>query len=515
MPIRMVEDENQEQYDDNNIPQNDNNGGGGIPIQGLLPLLLFIPKLFGKPKLLFFLLIVGGLFYFLSKGCNTLADTSDYTTGGHLDKEKYDQTEVFEPLSNNSKNQMPDAFSLMQYAPTPLNQGRQGSCVAWASAYAARTIMAAREYGINPNQTAFSPAFLYNQIALQNCQGSYVPEAMKVMQQYGSATLNQMPYDDSDCSQQPDNYLLQQASKYKINGYQRLTLSDENDRPDMVAIRQYISKGAPVVIGMMVGGSFMQDMENKDVWIPYEDDYNMSGFGGHAMCVIAYDDYKSGGAFLIQNSWGTKWGKNGRAYVRYKDFDYFVKEVYGMYPMGAAYNSNANVIDVKFGLWNVASQKNIPLQYTSNNIFRTTNPVKKGDKFKIEITNKFDCYTYIFGEETDGSSYILFPYTKRHSPFCGITGTRLFPKDFSLQADNIGNKDIMAVIISKKPLDYEALNKNINITNGVSFTQKFQKVIESININTVNYKSTEVIEFSTNTSEDKIAKGIIIEINKQ
>jgi len=515
MPIRMVEDENQEQYDDNNNVPERGQGGGGIPVQGLLPLLLLIPKLFGKPKLLFFLLIAGGLFYMLSRGCNSISDSGGYTTGGEMDREKYVQTEVFEPLSNNSKNQMPDAFTLIQYAPTPLNQGRQGSCVAWASAYAARTIMAAREYGANPNQVAFSPSFLYNQIALENCQGSYVPEAMKVMKQYGAAPLNQMPYDETDCSQQPDNYVLQQANKFRITGYQRLTLSDENDRPDMIAIRQYISKGAPVVIGMMVGGSFMQEMEGKDIWIPYEEDYNMQGFGGHAMCVIGYDDYKSGGAFLIQNSWGTNWGKGGRAYVRYKDFDYFVKEVYGMYPMGAAYNSNANVIDINFGLWNVATQSNIPLQNISNSVFKTISPLNKGDKFKIEVTNKYDCYTYIFGEETDGTSYVLFPYTKRHSPFCGITGTRLFPKDYSMQADEKGNKDMMAVVISKKPLDYEVLNKSINAASGANYAQKVQNAVASVNIGAVNFKSSQTVQFSAQTAEDKFAKAFVIEIDKK
>jgi C1A family cysteine protease len=59
----------------------------------------------------------------------------------------------------------------------------------------------------------------------------------------------------------------------------------------------------------------------------------MMGFGGHAMCVIGYDDRKEGGAFQIMNSWGNDWGVNGIGWVLYKDFKHFVREAYGLDPM--------------------------------------------------------------------------------------------------------------------------------------------------------------------------------------
>ena len=33
-----------------------------------------------------------------------------------------------------------------------------------------------------------------------------------------------------------------------------------------------------------------------------------------------YDNYKYGGAFLIQNSYGKDWGNNGRIWIRYDDY---------------------------------------------------------------------------------------------------------------------------------------------------------------------------------------------------
>jgi C1A family cysteine protease len=37
--------------------------------------------------------------------------------------------------------------------------------------------------------------------------------------------------------------------------------------------------------------------------------------------------------FLIMNSWGAEWGVNGFAWVRYRDFNYYVREAYGLDPM--------------------------------------------------------------------------------------------------------------------------------------------------------------------------------------
>jgi hypothetical protein len=44
--------------------------------------------------------------------------------------------------------------------------------------------------------------------------------------------------------------------------------------------------------------------------------------------------------------------------------------------------------------------------------FRTTRPISKGDKFKVLVANSIECYVYVFGQETDGSSYVLFPIPK-------------------------------------------------------------------------------------------------------
>ena len=175
-----------------------------------------------------------------------------------------------------------------------MNQGSQGSCVGWASSYAARTILESRATGKNPNQVIFSPSFLYNQIALPRCQGTYISEAMKNMSNVGRLPYSQFPYNERSCDKKPDNYERTEASQYEIKGHNRLTKNGNKHKTDLLAIKQNLVQGWPVVIGMMAGGTFMQQMQGKDVWRPTNSDYNQRGFGGHAMCVICYDDYKKG-----------------------------------------------------------------------------------------------------------------------------------------------------------------------------------------------------------------------------
>ena len=49
-----------------------------------------------------------------------------------------------------------------------------------------------------------SPSFVYNQIGNRECQGAIIPNAMKVMSQYGDVPLKNFGYTDQSCSREPD-----------------------------------------------------------------------------------------------------------------------------------------------------------------------------------------------------------------------------------------------------------------------------------------------------------------------
>lgn len=527
MPIRMVEDDpgggrkrKRAKKSSGKSMSGGGNLGGGLG--GMVS--SFLPMLLKRPKLLIIIVVLGIGAYFLwqrfgssGSGQDGGGIISNFFRGGEFNKEMYEDTEIYEPLADNVKNPLPERVSLLKYAPKRLNQGKQGSCVAWASAYAARTILEAQRTGKDPNSVRFSPSFMYNQISIDHstCQGSYIKLAMNNMMDQGAVPFNSFKYDQNDCNREPGSSLKAKAAAYKIRGFQRLTESNQPPVAEMLSIKQNLAKGSPVIIGMMVGGTFMTKMNGKELWTPTQSDYNKRGFGGHAMCVIGYDDYKGGGegAFQIMNSWGEGWGKKGIFWIRYSDFKFFNVESYGLYPMGNANVRKQNEFKGSFALELNAGNKTIPLRKAGDIYFETTGKVSKSDKFKVEFTNNIECYTYIFGEETDGTSYVLFPYTKKHSPYCGITGTRLFPRDYSMQADDKGSKDKIAVLITKEPIDYYAMNKKITSARGRSYEDKVKNAFGDRIESNVRFLGSQTVNFAASASKGK-SVAFVIGVNK-
>jgi len=510
MAIRIERDEPQMPRPDNN----NNNRGGGNLLNKLLPFLLMI--FLKRPKLGIAILVIGGGLYYIGAFDTVLALQDDSTdqpalsTGADYDEQKYDQTRVFPALASNHKNNFPNSVSLLEYAPPRSNQGRQGSCVGWASAYAARSILHARTTGQNPQNAAFSPAFLYNQIALSNCQGAYLMEALENMKNVGSLPFREFKYNETSCSNTPNSSQKRDASAYKIRGYNRLSKGGYNYKVDIEGIRQNIAQGAPVVIGMQVGGTFMTRMYGKSDWKPTSSDRSLRGFSGHAMAVIGYDDNRNGGSFQIMNSWGNQWGDNGVAWVTYRDFEFFVKEAYGLSPMEKT-TVDENKLAVKFGIIDKESRKNIPLKRVNSNVYRTK--IAKEQRFKLEVSNSIACNIYIITEELDGSSTVLFPYEK-YSPYCGIVGTRLFPNEQSLYPDQDGNLDRFAIIVTKEEIDINQVNKNIANSNQATFQSKILAALGSQHIEKLAFKDgTGTIDFEGDL-DGKNAVSIVIEVAK-
>lgn len=501
-------------------PQPDRQRKSNFPLGTVL---LGVLAVIVKPKLLIpVLLILAGYFLFIYPSGNEAnnptpyeyeSSADEFSFGAELNEVEYDKAMVFEPIAVGSGN-LPPRASLEDFTPKILHQGRQGSCSGWASAYAARTVSYARANNTKPDDVAFSPSFLYNQIALPRCQGAYLRDGMEAMTNIGSVPFKDFGYTDETCQIFPDNRRKNEAAQYRIKGYNRLTRGANNYATDMNGIKQHLAQGAPVVIGMMVGQSFQRNMMNREIWNPTRADYNGNNLGGHAMCVIGYDDNYAGGAFRIMNSWGPGWGDNGYAWIRYDDFRHFTREAYGLFPEGKSKVFDKDRLEVKFALVENETQSVIPLRQTSEIEFRTTAPVRKGSKFKLAITNSVECYTYVFGMETDGSSYVLFPYTNKHSPYCGITGTRLFPRDYSMTPDQVGNRDYIAIIVSKKPLDYEMINRRINSSRESSYMMKMVSSVVDDFVPECEFDVDGSVYFNCNTS-DKSLLGMIIEIDKR
>jgi C1A family cysteine protease len=193
------------------------------------------------------------------------------------------------------------------------NQGSEGSCVAFAIGYAARS---AEQYyrsgasSYNNSTNVFSPEFLYNQIKFSSdCNsGTAMQTALDFIKLNGIPTYQSMPYSSSNgCSILPTTSQINEALNYKIGTYSKLYSADK------AAIKAMISQNHPVIINVIADNSFISAKAGF-IWKTYSG----SGSLPHCIVICGYDDAKN--AYLIMNSWGTGWGDAGYTWI---DYDFF------------------------------------------------------------------------------------------------------------------------------------------------------------------------------------------------
>lgn len=275
----------------------------------------------------------------------------------------YDKAEV-------SRAPLPSNFSLKAY--TPYVHYQLGSeCVAYSFA-TAQTILYAIAYDWRDQKyisnNSFSPHFIYYRNKDSDddeCMKGLDP--FKVTQdviEHGMAKLGDVECPDYYpcsmeqrlCNYYPPNYAsdLSNAWRYKLDD---VFLIENNQQ-----LRNAIALSRPVVIGMQVPESFRTA---GDLWTPKYGDSPDKGFG-HAMIVVAYDDYKYGGAVQLMNSWGEEWGNQGFCWVKYDDLQKFVQ--FGL------------ALDKKIGRYEAAAPDSIPQQ---NKYSELNEPSK--DKLESDI----------------------------------------------------------------------------------------------------------------------------------
>jgi C1A family cysteine protease len=214
-----------------------------------------------------------------------------------------------------------NAYSLRQYAPLVLSQGQLGSCVAWASTYAGLTIVKRIENN-NIKFEPFSPLNLYvryKKIFHESpCSyGACLPVALNLLKQKGCNSFQKFPNScDGNVSE-------------KIEYTDKLYDFDAINSNEIIKIKSAITAKMPVVIGIKCYSSndWQRAVLDDGVWSGY---YSGTVNGGHAMCLIGFDDNKAGGAFEIMNSWGDDWGDKGFFWIKYTDFAIHVEECYAM-----------------------------------------------------------------------------------------------------------------------------------------------------------------------------------------
>ena len=268
---------------------------------------------------------------------------------------------------------IPSNYSLEKYTPHVFDQGQSDMCAAYSLALA-RTIVYARNNKLtNKNlisAEAYSPYYIYSKYknsAAEDFEGGLTMYFNK-LNEFGYAKMKELEY--------PHYYPFTETQlwDYSVPSYINLDLeyiksekfdqinsiyvddvtTDEGIKELTDLIKSEIVSERPVIFGMNLFKSFY---ESKDYWnggeevncdelilVENEQDYcyalntNPSGkcdehkpeeeyYDGHSMTLIAFDDEKYGGSFLIQNSWGQQAHDNGKVWIPYYTFAYLAKNI--------------------------------------------------------------------------------------------------------------------------------------------------------------------------------------------
>lgn len=210
---------------------------------------------------------------------------------------------------------LPALFDLSRFLPEVGNQGRIGSCTAWATAYYGRSLLF--NYGESTSRTQevrLSPSYIYNQITQGQCKGTSIFRSLQLLVDQGASEWEAFPYQSTGCNIQPTANQRNNASNYKLKDFK--ILSGIN----LVAeVKTLITQGNPVVVAMGLDPEFgKKDSFGLSAYRPHQVIKDKI-YGAHAMLVVGYSDQYQ--AFKLVNSWGGGWGDDGFVWVDYAAFE--------------------------------------------------------------------------------------------------------------------------------------------------------------------------------------------------
>jgi len=440
----------------------------------------------------------------------------DKGTGLVFDEDSYSNVPFKLQMTSGTYRGLPPRASLEAYAPDPGDQGRTGTCVAWAAAYHMRTIMWGRQNGITDktalNKQAFSAIFLYNLIkdtTDTDCQmGTNPVLALEALYQLGVPTTKTLPF---ACSADFTEAAVQEAEQYKISDFQILFLPKETDENVKInSVKKAISEGYPVLICFKVMNSFYK---SPPIWRKQPSDSGPSGkHGMHAMCVTGYDEGIVGGSFRVLNSWGKSWADKGYVWIPYKEFAECTIGAFQAYydgslppepppaptppaptpappsptptppsptpPPPPAPTTSQLKGSVRF-LLNNGMEMGVSRVSTRNLVvadddggedmvaYRMDRSYASGTKFRFFIQTNTQAYIYAFATDLTGTVNKILPYQEKMSTLVGPNSTVAFPSESKVvKMDDNPGTDYLLILYSSQKLDPNEMARVMTQTKG-------------------------------------------------
>ena len=449
-----------------------------------------------------------------------------FGTGAILDPVRYEQTDAKPVLVTRNYTSIPRLASLRQYSPVPESQGSYGTCAGWATAFAARTISESvalnRTDRTETSNNVFSPYFVYighflrMGITPTGHEGAVISQILDYMKDEGA--VKRLAFERTADFPLIRLSAFANSRRYPISGYVRL-FSNSRGLPGTVderatPVKKSLAEGKPVIIGMNLPPSFLNF--GTVVWRPRpNEDPNVDYKNGHAMCVVGYDDDMYGGAFEIQNSWGTNWGNNGYIWIRYGDFAAFVNEAYEMIENLAIYNRDATQFAASIEIEIYNSRAGMPVTFDSRGFYKTNSSYPSGTDFRFLMTNRHRAYVYAFAADSSTTDITrIFPLRGVSPVLDYPDSTIAWPGEYDwIGLNDTTGTDYLIVLYSKEALDIEAIERRFAAERG-TFPER---VARAVGPNFIPYRDVQynnsAIEFSAETYNPKSVFGLLLAID--
>ncbi|MDR2700822.1 MAG: SUMF1/EgtB/PvdO family nonheme iron enzyme [Spirochaetaceae bacterium] len=425
-----------------------------------------------------------------------------YTTGAVLDEESYNklplQGSVTGPLSSargegtRGAAQIPSAYSLKKYAPIPGDQGEIGSCTAWAAAYGAKTIMESirleRTNRYLTTRNVYSPLYCY-EVAMEidekpEAAGANITTVVSMMRNFGVPKESDYRKLSTTAANRATrlNPDADNLRKWKITGsdalfqmdYEKAIVGDYsptamNFRINM--IKNNISQGNPVIVGIIPSNSFME--LTGEQWKPKANE-RPNPENGHAVCVIGYDDNKFGGAFEILNSWTEYWGNGGFAWIDYQTFGKYLIQ-------GIVLVDNYSSYEKPFewtGSITVQTPENtreLPVRLSDDGIYSPRLSLKTGTQIRFVLegnntsTAEGPVYPYVFyTDKAQGKTVQVWPPAGNAAPVVLEKGKPITIPAANqwIKTNDAVNANDFVFLFSRKGLDITAVRNSFEKQRG-------------------------------------------------
>ena len=232
---------------------------------------------------------------------------------------KYNLNYVFAPPD--TRDQKFSAITAPDTSPLPskvdlrptwgeiFDQGEIGSCVSNSVSYCLRYCLKKQK------MKDFTPSRLfiyYNgrviaKYPVAEDTGLTIRDGYKSVSNYSACSEKEWEYVQDKFAEKPSDACYSSAKIYKTFRYVAL----DNDLTQM---KRCLKDGYPISFGALLFSSFMTASVAKSGIVPAPTSKEKPT-GGHALTLVGYDDSKK--AFLVANSWSSKWGIGGFCWMPY------------------------------------------------------------------------------------------------------------------------------------------------------------------------------------------------------